>query len=143
MSRFHCLMTRSSRLILAFSSASRSASQKAYRDKAEARTKSKKKFVIVGTVLMVRQGSGRSSWTYLQNRCLVFYCDHHPFNYRNRSAFLEFKSSLCNRSSNKVEHRVFFFPKSANDVQQIWLKMHVPQLLRSQILIFLLFWQHP
>ena len=43
MSRFQCLMTRSSRLILAFSSASRSASQKAYRDKGEARTKFKKK----------------------------------------------------------------------------------------------------
>ena len=45
MSRFQCLMTRSSRLILALSSASRSASQKAYRDKREARTKSKKKKV--------------------------------------------------------------------------------------------------
>lgn len=43
MSRFQCLMTRSSRLILAFSSASRSASQKAYRDKGEARTKTQKK----------------------------------------------------------------------------------------------------
>ena len=55
MSRFQCLMTRSSRLILAFSSASRSASQKAYRDKGEARTKSrKKKFVRIGK-LTVRQ----------------------------------------------------------------------------------------
>ena len=43
MSRFQCLMTRSSRLILALSSASRSASQKAYRDKREARTNPRKK----------------------------------------------------------------------------------------------------
>ena len=132
-------MTRSSRLIFAFSSASRSASQKAYRDKGEAR---KKKFVRIGIVLTVRQGSGRSSWTYLQNRCLVFYRDHYPFNYGKCSAFLEFKSSLCNRSSNKIEHHGIFQNQLMTS-SRTWLKTNVPQLLRSQILTFLLFWQHP
>jgi hypothetical protein len=94
MSRFQCLMTRSSRLILAFSSASRSASQKAYRDKGEAKI-NQKNVVRIGIVLTARQGSGRSSWTYLQYRCLVFCCDHYPFHYGKRSTFLEFKSSLC------------------------------------------------
>ena len=107
MSRFQCLMTRSSRLILALSSASRSASQKAYRDKREARTnpRKKKRFVRIGIVLTVRQDSRRSSWTHLQNCCLVFYRDHYPFNYGKSSAFLEFKSSL---SGNKVEHHGIF-----------------------------------